>query len=279
MFLYQVAIIVSVVGGSSAWVSPLVHRSRLSINPKKSPANNEKFPSSCINDRYFSPTSLNMAMDYNDPIVGEELAKIQPMTFEEVEEELALSGVSAPGTMNEMDVKLMLVELRLMKEGKIGPQAAKNKQKPTSFSSKFEEALYTKPVFEEYYNELKAKGDHNSMNVIAEYINDPENSKKRYGRDYKSVIAAVEEALNAAPPVNSPSLAFSGFPANMGEAGCKMTLEALGPILDFSCAESDDFPILVGKVTFEDIETAKAAVEQYNGMDMGMGTTLEVVPA
>lgn len=69
----------------------------------------------------------------------------------------------------------------------------------------------------------------------------------------------------------------SGFPANMGEAACKMTLEAVGPIEEFECAESDDFPILTGKVTFEDIETAKKAVEQYNGMDMGMGTALELM--
>jgi len=31
-----------------------------------------------------------------------------------------------------------------------------------------------------------------------------------------------------------------------------------------------------GKVTFEDLESAKKAVEQYNGMDMGMGTLLEM---
>ena len=45
---------------------------------------------------------------------------------------------------------------------------------------------------------------------------------------------------------------------------------------DFSCAPDDDFPVLKGKVTFEDIEDAKKAVAQYNGMDMGMGTALEL---
>lgn len=34
--------------------------------------------------------------------------------------------------------------------------------------------------------------------------------------------------------------------------------------------------VLRGKVTFEDIESARKAVEQYNGMDMGMGTELEM---
>lgn len=56
-----------------------------------------------------------------------------------------------------------------------------------------------------------------------------------------------------------------------------MTLESLGAIADFECKEDEDFPmILTGKVTFEDIESAKKAVEQYSGMDMGMGTTLEL---
>ena len=55
-----------------------------------------------------------------------------------------------------------------------------------------------------------------------------------------------------------------------------MTLESLGAVEDFECVEDEDFPILKGTVTFEDIESAKAAVAQYNGMDMGMGTTLEL---
>lgn len=59
--------------------------------------------------------------------------------------------------------------------------------------------------------------------------------------------------------------------------GCKMTLESIGAVVEFECAQDDDFPILTGKVTFEDIEDAKKAVEQYNGMDMGMGTSLEMV--
>ena len=62
----------------------------------------------------------------------------------------------------------------------------------------------------------------------------------------------------------------------MGEAACKMTLEAVGAVVEFECAEDEDFPVLNGKVTFEDIETAKKAVEQYNNMDMGMGTRLEL---
>jgi len=216
-----------------------------------------------------------MALDYNDPIVAEEFNNVQPMTFEEVEEELMESGIRAFPTMNDMDVKLMLVEVRLRNSGRM--KGEKPKPKPTSFSSKFEEALYTKPVFAELYNEFKKMGDHNSQNVAAEYINTPENAMKRYGKDYKNLIAQIEVALNAKPEVTSPGVTFSGFPANMGEAGCKMTLEALGTIVEFACEESDDLPILSGKVVFEDIETAKKAIDQYDGMDMGMGTTLELV--
>ena len=53
-----------------------------------------------------------------------------------------------------------------------------------------------------------------------------------------------------------------------------MTLESIGAISEFECVTSDDLPILTGKVTFEDIEDAKKAVAQYNGMDMGMGNVL-----
>lgn len=99
---------------------------------------------------------------------------------------------------------------------------------------------------------------------------------KRYGKDYKALIRRCNVALNAPPPVNSPKLRFSGFPANMGEAACKMTLESIGSIVDFECQQSEDFPILTGTVEFEDLDSAKKAVAQYNGMDMGMGTALEL---
>lgn len=222
-------------------------------------------------------TALPMALDYNDPIVAEEFNAVQPMTYEEVEEELMMSGVRGSPDMNEMDLKLMLVELRMRLAGKMpGQSTGEKKKKPTKYSSKFEEAMWEKPKFGELYDGLKAKGDHNSMNVAAEYLNDPTTAKSRYAKDYKRLLADIEEALNAKKEVTSPSITFKGFPANMGEAGCKMTLEALGAIAEFECAESDDFPILEGKVTFEDLESAKKAIDQYNGMDMGMGTCLEL---
>ena len=215
-----------------------------------------------------------MAIDYNDPVVAQEFAAVQPLTYEEVEGELRQSGIRPSAAMNEMEVKLMLVEMRMRLSGKLNSD--KPKKKPTKFSSNFEEAMWTKPAFAEFYNELKKGGDHNSLNVVAEYVNDPALGEQRYGKTYKAVIRRTKEALTAPPPVKSPTIQFSGFPANMGEAGCKMTLEALGPITEFECVESDEFPILIGKVTYEDIEAAKKAVAQYNGMDMGMGTQLEL---
>jgi len=227
--------------------------------------------------KFVRHTHLHMALDYNDPDVAAEFNAVQPLSYEEVEEELSLSGVRGSADMNEMDLKLMLVELRMRLSGNAPGQTTK-KEKPASFSSKFEEAIWTKPKFEELYDELKGKGDHNSMNVIKEYLTDKENAVTRYGRDYKALLRNIEAALNAKAEVKSPSVTFSGFPANMGESGCKMTLEALGEIVDFECAASEDFPILTGTVTFGDIETAKKAIDQYDGMDMGMGQALEMNP-
>lgn len=222
-----------------------------------------------------STTSLSMALDYNDPVVAEEFAKVQPMTYEDVAEELQRSGVRPGPTMNDMEVKLMLVEMRLRLSGRL--KGTEQKKRPTKFSSKFEEAMWTKPAFEEFYNVLKARGDHNSMNVVAEYLNNPDIAKQRYEKSYGTLLSQVDRALKAPPPVKSPKIKFSGFPANMGEAACKMTLESIGAVTDFECMVDEDFPVLRGTVTFEDIESAKKAVQQYNGMDMGMGTSLELV--
>jgi len=221
-------------------------------------------------------TELRMALNYNDPAVAEEFAKVQPMSYEDVEDELRESGVRPGPTMNDMEVKLMLVEVRLRNSGKIGGNDRKA-QRPAKFSSKFEEALWTKPVFQEFYEVLKKRDDYNSMNVVAEYLNNPDQAKQRYQSSYGQLLRQVDRALNAPPPVLSPTIQFSGFPANMGEAACKMTLESIGTITEFECVVDDDFPILKGRVTFEDIDAAKKAVQQYNGMNMGMGTSLELV--
>jgi hypothetical protein len=75
----------------------------------------------------------------------------------------------------------------------------------------------------------------------------------------------------------APSMTTIWFLFSMyltGETGCRMTFEALGPVASFECVQSDDFPILEGKVEFESIESAQKAVDTYNGMDMGLETKL-----
>jgi hypothetical protein len=220
--------------------------------------------------------SLKMAIDYNDPAVMEEFNMVQTMEYDEVVAELAASGVRAPADMGDMDVKLMLVELRTVMNG---GSSSNNvvKTPPAKFGSKFEEYLWTKPFFAEIYENIKANGDHNKMNVAAEYCNDPENALQAYGKAYAQFIDEIEAALNAKPEVTSPTVQFSGFPANMGEMGLKMTLEALGEVADMSCSQSDDGITLFGEVTFGSVDSAKAAIEQYDGMDMGMGDKLQMI--
>lgn len=219
--------------------------------------------------------SLKMAIDYNDPVVMEEFNMVQTMEYDEVVEELAASGVRAPADMGDMDVKLMLVELRTVMNG--GSSSNEVKTAPATFGSKFEEYMWTKPFFAELYENVKANGDYNKMNVAAEYCNDPENATQAYGKAYAEFIAEIDAALNAKAEVTTPSVQFSGFPANMGEMGLKMTLEALGEVADMSCSESDDGITLYGEVTFGSVDIAKAAIEQYDGMDMGMGDRLQMI--
>lgn len=136
---------------SNAWTSPSV-----------SVVNNRWNIGSAA--RRQTTTTVLKAVDYNDPIVAEEFANVQPMAFEDVEAELQQSGIRVPPTMNDMEAKLMLVEMRLRISGKLGGQ--QEKKRPDKFSSKFEEALWTKPAFKEFYDDLREKGDPNKLNVV-----------------------------------------------------------------------------------------------------------------
>lgn len=49
--------------------------------------------------RFAQSPALKMAMDYNDPVVAEEFAKVQPMDFDDVELELKSKGIPVPPTM------------------------------------------------------------------------------------------------------------------------------------------------------------------------------------
>jgi hypothetical protein len=43
---------------------------------------------------------LSMAIDYNDPVVAEEFANVQPMDFDDVEAELRAKGIPVPATLS-----------------------------------------------------------------------------------------------------------------------------------------------------------------------------------
>jgi len=184
--------------------------------------------------------------------------------------------------MNDMDMRMMLVEMRMRKSGKLGTEKVAGPKKAPPNASPFEAALYEKPAFKALYDDWNAKRMTNQMNLAAEHMNDPRRAKTRYGgtEKYEEVLKQIEEALSAKVEkvVSSPKILFSGFPANMGEAGVKMTLEAFGTIADFSFEANDDGLTCSGRAEFEDIDAAKAAIEKYDGMDMGLGTTLDLQP-
>eukprot|EP00618_Florenciella_parvula_P026305 CAMPEP_0119491586 /NCGR_PEP_ID=MMETSP1344-20130328/16408_1 /TAXON_ID=236787 /ORGANISM="Florenciella parvula, Strain CCMP2471" /LENGTH=180 /DNA_ID=CAMNT_0007526839 /DNA_START=1 /DNA_END=540 /DNA_ORIENTATION=+ len=176
--------------------------------------------------------------------------------------------------MNEMDIRLMLIEVRMRNAGKFSGDSAgtaPQKQAPGPDASEFEKAMYQYPKFEALYRDLTAKGDTNSVNVITELLNDPIGAKTRYAKEYSTLITQIEKCMVKEV---TKKLAFTGFPANMGEAGVKMTLEALGGVTDLTCEESDDMLSMGGTVEFEELESAQKAIDQYDGMDMGLGTKL-----
>ena len=76
-----------------------------------------------------SPIPL-AALDYKDPVVAAEFEKVQAVDIDSVEEELGLQGIVVPPTMNEVEMRLMLVEMRLRKSGKIGEQKKAAPAKP-----------------------------------------------------------------------------------------------------------------------------------------------------
>lgn len=222
------------------------------------------------------------ALDYKDPDVAAEFAACQSLDTEQVEDELAASGIPVPPTMNDMDMRMMLVEMRMRKSGKIGTKKAEPK-KPPANANDFEKALYEKPMFRELYEGWQQARNTNALNLATEHLVNPRRAKERYGSTpkYDETIAEIEAALNAkiVVEVTSGKLAYNGFPANMGEAGVKMTLGAFGEISDFSFEESDDGMTCSGKVEFDDVDTAKACVDKYDGMDMGLGNAISITPA
>merc|ERR1719148_457823 len=169
----------------------------------------------------------------------------------------------------------MLVEVRMRKAGTMGGSGSaapkKKPVRPAKLGSEFERVLFDKPAVKALYETLQAAKDINSMNLVSEHINNAKRAKDRYAGtpNYASTIKMVQE-------VSTPTVLYSGFPSNMGENGVKMTLAVFGEVVDFTAEESDDGMSMGGRVTYEDVASAKAAIDKYDGVDMGLGTTLEL---
>jgi len=130
------------------------------------------------------------------------------------------------------------------------------------------------------YEKYQKSGIATTVNLATEYLKDKRNAKERYGgtKNYEKIVAEIEEALKAkvVQEVTTPKIMFSGFPANMGEAGVRMTFSAFGEVVDLSVEESDDGLTCMGRVEFETIDSAKAAIDKYDGVDMGLGNVLKL---
>ena len=221
------------------------------------------------------------ALDYKDPVVAEEFTKVQALDTEGVEEELAASGIPVPPTMNDMDMRMMLVEMRMRKSGKMGGEKKKKKPPPPpAGASAFEVALYEKPALKKLYEEWQQMRNTNALNIVTEYLNNPRRCKERYGgtAKYDETVVTIETALNAKveQEVTTGKISYDGFPANMGEAGVQMTLAAFGELASFTFEANDDGLTCSGTADYGDVALAKAAIDKYDGMDMGLGTKLEI---
>merc|ERR1712127_397898 len=129
---------------------------------------------------------------------------IQGLDLDDVTDELAAAGLVAPATMNDMDIRIMLVEVRMRKAGTMGGSGSaapkKKAARPAKFGSEFERVLFDKPAVKALYEELQAAKDINSMNLVSEHINNAKRAKDRYGNvpsyastiDYKDPLVAKE---------------------------------------------------------------------------------------
>jgi hypothetical protein len=82
-----------------------------------------------------------------------------------------------------------------------------------------------------------------------------------YWKSYAPLIKEIDAALSARveQTVTTPKVTFAGFPANLGEAGVRMTLASVGGVANFEAAVSDDGLSLDGSAEFDDVDTVKIA--------------------
>jgi hypothetical protein len=221
-----------------------------------------------------------MKVDTKDPVVKEEFLKVNEMDLDEVSHELEDAGLYASPTMSDYDLKILLVEVRLKKSGKIGTKKKAQQKKPASFANAFEEALYEKPAFKEYFENLRKERKTNQINLVSEYMSDPKLAAVHHSDAdyYDEVLKEVEAILKFKPELTSPKISFSGFPAMMGEPGIRSVLAQFGELVDLTVEETEDERTCFGTAEWGDLESAKSAVEQWDGKDMGGGDVLELAP-
>uniref|UniRef100_A0A7S2G062 RRM domain-containing protein n=1 Tax=Octactis speculum TaxID=3111310 RepID=A0A7S2G062_9STRA len=228
------------------------------------------------------PRTCLFALDYKDPEVAAEYAAVQEYDMDKIEEELMNDGIFVPATMDEVSARMMLVEVRMRKTNRMG--AFVNQAEKTVFANEYERCLYEKPAFKELIAFWSDRGNTNAVNLAVEYLNNRKQAKQRYegndasGNDlWLECTSAIEAALNKKieQVVSTGKIAFNGLPAGLGEAGARSMFEGFGVIKDFTDFEvSDDFMSASGRVEYEEVESAKSAIDKYDGVDMGLGTKL-----
>ena len=171
-------------------------------------------------------------LDPSSPQMQAEFEKLKDASRGFVEKELELMGIPYSADMDDMTIKLRLMEARIV-------MAAPAAAGPAANASPYEKLVFEKPAIKAYVDRLYNKGDINGANIFMEYINDPQQAKNRYGKEaaYQAVFAKADE-LMAAPAFTSAKLAYSGFPM-MGEDGLRGQMESIGAVKAFSVTEED----------------------------------------
>merc|ERR1712226_1567650 len=106
---------------------------------------------------------------------------------------------------------------------------------------------------------------------MVEYFDDRETAIKRFTVGYGDFLKEIDEACK----VESCKIMYSGFPAMMDGPTLQKSFEEFGPVKEFSL-DPVITDTLSGFVVFETLDRAKAAVKQYDGVDMGMGKNLSL---
>jgi len=144
----------------------------------------------------------------------------------------------------------------------------------------WEKWRYERPKLRELY---KFYGDNfrtELQNILVEYCNEPEIARSRYAqsKDYVELMDRIQNIIDT-PAKLSNKLTFSGFPAFMDEETIRGTFEEFGTIVKLDCTfPEDEMKDVTGIVEFESPEPGQAAVKQWDGVDMGLGTRLSLTP-